>query len=246
MELYKSPFSKGGFRGIIKALPPLPPLRKGGKYAVASFEFCQIIFFGQFQAFLVRQGFHVGLPARTPVGVPSPQPAQQRPGVFVVSCSETARGTAGFCHGLFSSVHVGCALRINTPKCRVGTAHQLLPLNEPDRPPQVPFIKAVFFIGFLVIVFSSRRPPRAGRVRAGAPRRPLNPRCSHVKAPRRQEYYIRSIFSGLWVMGWIRSLTSSSRASRSEVVRTLPVVTRVRSTSRLLTKVSPVRTPRVL
>jgi hypothetical protein len=31
--LFKSPFSKGGFRGIIKRLynPPCPPLKKGGK-----------------------------------------------------------------------------------------------------------------------------------------------------------------------------------------------------------------------
>jgi hypothetical protein len=31
--LLKSPFSKGGFRGIIKRLsnPPSPPLKKGGK-----------------------------------------------------------------------------------------------------------------------------------------------------------------------------------------------------------------------
>jgi hypothetical protein len=34
MEVLKSPFSKGGFRGSIKRLynPPCPPLEKGGGY----------------------------------------------------------------------------------------------------------------------------------------------------------------------------------------------------------------------
>jgi hypothetical protein len=39
----KSPFSKGGFRGIIKGLfliPPGPPLEKGGKYVGVA---CQIV-----------------------------------------------------------------------------------------------------------------------------------------------------------------------------------------------------------
>ncbi len=58
--------------------------------------------------------------------------------------------------------------------------------------------------------------------------------------------YIRSIFSGLYVTGRILSLTSSSRASCSEGVINLPVCTRVRAASRWLTRVSPVRMPRVL
>jgi hypothetical protein len=90
------------------------------KWLIVLIELGQMVFFGQFFPFLVRQGFHVGFPARTPVGMPAPQPAQQRFGVLVIPASEQTFLTIGFRHG-------GCSLASNLQQKRF-----FVLLNEPS------------------------------------------------------------------------------------------------------------------
>jgi hypothetical protein len=65
---------------------------------VGLIEFWQLVFSSQLPAFLVRQGFHIGFPSRTPVGMPTPQAAQERLGVFIIPASEQTFLTIRFRH----------------------------------------------------------------------------------------------------------------------------------------------------